>query len=100
MARDASPAMPNVPIIAETIPGFESTSWQGYFVAAGTPRDVVLRLQQETAKVLQLPEVIERLRAGGNEGVGSTPDAFDARFRADIDKFAKIIADAKIPKLD
>jgi tripartite-type tricarboxylate transporter receptor subunit TctC len=95
-----SPAMPNVPTVAETIPGFESTSWQGYFVPAGTPREIVLRLQQETAKVMKLPEVVERLRAGGNEGMGSTPEEFDRVFRADIDKFAKIIADAKIPKLD
>jgi tripartite-type tricarboxylate transporter receptor subunit TctC len=95
-----SPAMPDVPTIAETIPGFESTSWQGYFVPAGTPRDIVLRLQQETAKVLKLPDVLARLRAGGNEAVGSTPEEFDARFRADIVKFAKIIADAKIPKQD
>jgi tripartite-type tricarboxylate transporter receptor subunit TctC len=95
-----SPAMPNVPTIAETIPGFESTSWQGYFVPAGTPHEVVLRLQQETARVLKMPDVIERLRAGGNEGVGSTPEQYDARFKADIAKFEKIIADAKIPKQD
>jgi tripartite-type tricarboxylate transporter receptor subunit TctC len=95
-----SPAMPNVPTVGETIPGFESTSWQGYFVPAATPRDIVVRLQQETAKVLKLPDVMERLRAGGNEGVGSTPEEFDRVFRADIVKFAKIIADAKIPKLD
>ncbi|MSP44754.1 MAG: tripartite tricarboxylate transporter substrate binding protein [Xanthobacteraceae bacterium] len=95
-----SPAMPNVPTVAETIPGFESTSWQGYFLPAGTPREIVVKLQQETAKVLKLPDVMERLRAGGNEGIGSTPEEFDARFRADIVKFAKIIADAKIPKLD
>jgi tripartite-type tricarboxylate transporter receptor subunit TctC len=95
-----SPAMPNVPTVAETIPGFESTSWQGYFVPAGTPREIVLRLQQETAKVMKLPEVVERLRAGGNEGLGTTPEEFDRVFRSDIVKFAKIIADAKIPKLD
>jgi tripartite-type tricarboxylate transporter receptor subunit TctC len=95
-----SPAMPNVPTVGETIPGFESTSWQGYFVPAGTPREVVLRLQQEMAKVVKLPDVIERLKTGGNEGVGSTPEEFDRVFRSDIVKFAKIIADAKIPKLD
>src|SRR6187402_214596 len=71
-----SPAMPDVPTVGETIPGFESTSWQGYFVPAGTPRDIVVKLQQETAKVLKLPDVMERLRAGGNEGVGSTPEEF------------------------
>ena len=64
-----SPAMPNTPTIAETIPGFESTSWQGFFVPAGTPREIVAHLQRETAKVLKLPDVMERLRAGGNEGV-------------------------------
>jgi tripartite-type tricarboxylate transporter receptor subunit TctC len=95
-----SPAMPDTPTIAETIPGFESTSWQGYFVPAGTPREIVMRLQQEAAKVLKLPDVIERLRTGGNEGVGTTPEEFEARFKADIVKFAKIIADAKIPKQD
>jgi len=95
-----SPAMPDVPTIAETIAGFESTSWQGYFVPAGTPREIVLRLQQETAKVLKLPDVIERLRTGGNEGVGNSPEEFDKRFRADIVKFEKIIADANIPKQD
>lgn len=95
-----SPAAPNVPTVGETIRGFESSSWQGYFVPAGTPREIVVKLQQETAKVLKLPDVVERLRTGGNEGVGSTPEEFDARFRADILKFAKIIADAKIPKQD
>jgi tripartite-type tricarboxylate transporter receptor subunit TctC len=93
-------ALPNVPTIAETIPGFESTSWQGYFVPAGTPREIVDKLHDAAAKALKLPEVIERLRAGGNEPIGSTPEQFDARFRADIAKFAKIIDDAKIPKQD
>ena len=95
-----SPELPNVATVAETIPGFESTSWQGFFVPAGTPREAVAVLQRETARVLKLPDVQERLRAGGNEGVGSTPEEFDAKFKADIAKFAKIIADAKIPKQD
>ena len=94
------PALPNVQTVAETIPGFESGSWQGFFVPTGTPRDIVMTLQRETAKVLKLPEVIARLEAGGNEGVGSTPEEFDARFRGDIAKFAKIIEQSKIPKQD
>jgi tripartite-type tricarboxylate transporter receptor subunit TctC len=95
-----SPALPNVPTVAEAIPGFESTSWQGLFVPAGTPRDIVLTIQRETAKALKLPDVVARLKTGGNEGVGSTPEEFDARFRADIVKFAKIIKDANIPTQD
>jgi len=95
-----SPALPNVPTVAETIPGFESTSWQGFFVPANTPREVVTLLARATAKALKSPDVVERLKAGGNEGVGSTPDEFAARFRADIVKFAKIIKDAHIPTQD
>jgi tripartite-type tricarboxylate transporter receptor subunit TctC len=95
-----SPAMPETPTIGETIPGFESPSWQGYFVPAGTPREIVQRLHQEAVKILKLPDVLERLRTGGNEPVGSTPEEFDARVRADIVKYAKIIEDAKIPKQD
>jgi hypothetical protein len=49
---------------------------------------------------LKLPDVVTRLKAGGNEGVGSTPEEFDARFRADIVKFAKIIKEAHIPTQD
>jgi len=93
-------ALPNVPTVAETIPGFESTSWQGLFVPAGTPRAVVDALQRETAKALKAPDLIERLKAGGNEGVGSTPEAFDARFKADIVRFAKVVKDARIPLQD
>jgi tripartite-type tricarboxylate transporter receptor subunit TctC len=95
-----APALPNVPTVAETLPGFESTSWQGYFVPANTPREVVRLLARETARALKAPDVIERLKAGGNEGVGSTPEEFDARFKADIAKFAKIVQEAHIPKQD
>jgi tripartite-type tricarboxylate transporter receptor subunit TctC len=95
-----SPALPEVPTVGETLPGFESTSWQGYFVPAGTPREIIVRLQQETAKALKLPDVIERLKTGGNEGVGSTPEEFSARFKADVEKFAKIVKEAHIPMQD
>lgn len=95
-----SSALPEVPTIGETIPGFQSGSWQGIFVPAGTPREIVLRLQQETAKALKSPDVLNLLRAGGNEPVGSTPEEFTARFKADIELFAKVVTDAKIPKQD
>jgi tripartite-type tricarboxylate transporter receptor subunit TctC len=95
-----APALPNVATVAETIPGFESTSWQGLFVPANTPREIVTAIQRETAKALKAPDLIERLKTGGNEAVGSTPDEFDARFRADIAKFAKIVKDARIPTQD
>ena len=67
---------------------------------ANTPREVVVTIQRETAKALKAPDLIERLKTGGNEPVGSTPEEFDARFRADIAKFAKIVKDARIPTQD
>ena len=79
------------------MPGFASASWQGFFVAAKTPHDVVATIQQETAKVLQMPDVRERLRAFAYEPVGSTTEEFSAYFKAEIDKFAKVVKDANIP---
>ena len=98
-ARRAA-ALPDVPTIAETIPGFESSSWQGWFVAAKTPRDIVAFIQRETAKVLTASDVRERLKAMVYEPIGSTPAAFDAYFKAEVAKFAKVVEDAHIPKQD
>src|SRR5262245_31375836 len=96
-----SPALPEVPTVAESgLPGFESTSWQGWFVSAGTPRETVLAIQRAAAKALTAPDLLERLRVGGNEAVGSTPEEFEARFKADLAKFAKIVKDAHIPPQD
>ena len=96
-----SAALPDVPTIAEAaLPGFESNSWQGFFVPAKTPRDVVDAIQRETARALNVPEVRERLVSLGVEPMGSTPSEFEARFRSDLAKFAKIIKDAHIPVQD
>ena len=93
-----SEAAPNIPTVAESgVPGFASSSWQGFFVTAKTPHDVVVQIQQETAKVLQLPDMHEILRNFAYEPVGSTTEEFSAFFQAEIDKFAKVIKDANIP---
>jgi tripartite-type tricarboxylate transporter receptor subunit TctC len=95
------PALPNVPTLAESgVPGFESSSWQGWFVPANTPPEVVATIQREVAKVLNSKEVRERLEATGNEVVGSTPAEFDAKFKADLAKLAKVVKDARIPAQD
>lgn len=96
-----STALPELPTLLEAgVKGMEDGTWYGLFAPAGTPREIVLRLQREVAEVVKAPEVLERLRSSGNEPVGSTPEQFDALYRADIAKYAKIIEDAKIPKLD
>jgi tripartite-type tricarboxylate transporter receptor subunit TctC len=99
--RKRSTALPELPTLLEAgVKGMEDGTWYGLFAPAGTPRDIVARLQSEVAEVLKSPDVLERLRSSGNEPVGSTPQQFDALYKADIVKFEKIIADAKIPRLD
>jgi len=96
-----SAALPDVPTVAESgLVGFESSSWQGWFVPANTPREVVGVIQQGAKAALVAPDVLERLRITGNEAVGSTPDEFEQRFKADLAKFAKIVKEAHIPAQD
>jgi len=96
-----SAAAPNIPTVAESgYPGFESTSWLGLFAPAGTPKDVVARIQKAVAKVVTMPDVQERLKALGQEPVASTPEAFEAKLKADVAKFSMIAKRAKIPFQD
>jgi tripartite-type tricarboxylate transporter receptor subunit TctC len=93
-----SPVLPHVPTVSEdAIPGFEAAGWQGYFVPAGTPRDIVARIQHETAKAVAASDTEARLKAMGNDPVASTPDEFDAKFRADVAKFQQVVREAGIP---
>jgi tripartite-type tricarboxylate transporter receptor subunit TctC len=80
------------------VPGFASAGWQGWFMPAKTPPSIVNRVRQEVVKALALPDVRARLKAMAYEPVGSTPAEFDAFVRAEIKKFTKVIADAKIPR--
>ena len=96
-----SAVLPNVPTVAEdAIPGFEAAGWQGYFVSARTPRDVVAVIQRAVAKALAVPDLQARLKAMGNEPVGSTPEEFAAKFGADLAKFARVVKEAQIPLQD
>jgi tripartite-type tricarboxylate transporter receptor subunit TctC len=89
-----SPAAPDVPTVAETIPGFEATSWFAVFAPAGTPREVVMRLNQEIHRVFRLPDVQEKLRSLGLDPWLSTPEEL-ARFQAaEITKWAKVVKDS------
>jgi tripartite-type tricarboxylate transporter receptor subunit TctC len=81
-----------VPTIAEAgLPGYAVTGWYGFYAPAKTPPDIVRRLQSESARILQIPEVKERLAVAGNEPVGSTPEAFAAVVRAEIAKWTKVV---------
>ena len=94
-------ALPEVPTVAEAgVPGFEATNWQGMFVPARTPPEVVRQVRDAVAKALAAPDVRERLLTGGLEIVASTPDAFDAKVRSDMAKFARVVREARIAPLD
>lgn len=93
--------LPDVPTMAESgLPGFSSDFWFGFFVPAGTPRDIVARLNREIVKVLQLPEVRDKLMAQGDFVIGSTPEEFRDKIREDVAKYREIIRRGNIPQID
>ncbi len=96
-----SAALPDVPTVVEAgVTGVALIFWHGLFVPAKTPRDIVGRIQREAANALNMPDVRERLLAMGLEIVGSTPEEFDGKFKADLAAFARIIKESHIPQQD
>lgn len=91
-----SPLVPGLPTIASSLPGFEANQLVGLFAPTGTSDAIIRRLNQEFVKVVNLPEVKERLFNGGVEAVGSTPEEFAAIVKGDMAKMAKVIKDANI----
>jgi tripartite-type tricarboxylate transporter receptor subunit TctC len=89
-----SAAAPDVPTVAETIPGFEATTWFAVFAPAGTPADIVNRINTEMARVFKLTDVVDKLKALGLEPWISTPDEL-AKFQAsEIVKWAKVVKES------
>ena len=91
-----NPALPELPTIADTVPGYEITQWWGLSAPARTPRAVINRLHVETAKAINLPDVRERITRAGAEAVGGTPQAFDAFIAAEQQRLGSVIRKAKI----
>jgi len=89
-------ALPNVPAISETLPGYDMTPWYGVLVPARTPAAVVDRLNGEIRRVLKLPDVVESYAVQGFVPVGSAPAQFGAHIRDMIAKYQRIVRDAKI----
>jgi tripartite-type tricarboxylate transporter receptor subunit TctC len=99
-ATARSPALPDVPTLDELgIKDQEAETMQGVLVPAGTPRAIVDLLQSEIARIIGLPDVKEKLLAIGLEPSGMSPAAFAAYIKADLAKWRKVIADAKIPQI-
>jgi tripartite-type tricarboxylate transporter receptor subunit TctC len=88
---ERSSAMPDVPSIAETVPGYEFAIWYGVFVPAGTPNAIVMRLNRALIANLQLPELQKQLVQQGIDVRTSSPEELAAKLRADIVKWQKIV---------
>lgn len=87
-----SALFPNLPTVAEAgLPGFEVLSWNGIFVPAGTPRDIVMTLQSEIKKAVTQPDVQRRFAEQGIEAGGNTPEEFGAFIRTEADKWQPLI---------
>ncbi len=91
-----NPALPDLPTVADTLPGYEITQWWGLSLPAKTPRAISGRLQSEAVKAVNLPEVRERITRTGAEPVGGTPQAFDALITAEQRRLGDVIRKAKI----
>jgi len=91
-----SPLLPEVPTVAESLPGYELTNWFGLVAPAAVPRAIVGKIHTDVIKVLQDPGVSEKLSAMGATAVGNTPEQFGAVMRADSEKWAKLIREANI----
>jgi tripartite-type tricarboxylate transporter receptor subunit TctC len=93
-------SLPDVPTMAEAgVEGQESDTMQGVFVPAGTPPEIIALLNREIVKALHLPDVQAKCKEIGFDVVANTPDEFTAYLKKDIDKWHKVIVDAKIPQI-
>jgi tripartite-type tricarboxylate transporter receptor subunit TctC len=90
------PAMPDIPTIAETLPGFEINSWLGFLAPAGLPPPIQARLQAEIVKALNAPDVRARLEPAGLVVIGSTPGELATMIKTDLDKRGRLIKAAGI----
>lgn len=91
-----NPVLPEVPTVADTLPGFEVYAWYGIAVQGATPKDVIARLNRDIGRVLDTSEMRSRLAAEGAEVKGGGPEEFWAFLRAEIDKWAIVIKAAGI----
>lgn len=96
-AEKRAPAIPATPTFAESgMPDLRSDSWYGILVPAGTPKDIISKLNAEMQRVLAMPDVKERLATEGAEAMGNTPEQFADQIRKDLVRYAKVAAEAGV----
>src|SRR5690606_26408816 len=89
-----SDLVPGLPAMAQVVPGFESSVWNGVVVPAQTPPEIVARLHAEIAQVLGQADVKEKIRSMGFEPSGMAPAQFRARLRSEAERMAKVVKEA------
>jgi tripartite-type tricarboxylate transporter receptor subunit TctC len=90
------PQLPDVPTVAETLPNYKYESWFGVLAPAGTPQPILTKVSQDIAKVLEMPDVREKLLTQGSIPAPNTPSEFDAIIKSDTERYGKILKDAGI----
>jgi tripartite-type tricarboxylate transporter receptor subunit TctC len=88
------PSNPELPTVAEALPGFEVVGWYGVIGPANMPQPLVKRLHEELVKALNLPDVRARIEGDGSQPVGSSPEEFRRFMHADLDKWAKLVKES------
>jgi tripartite-type tricarboxylate transporter receptor subunit TctC len=86
-----SPALPDVPAIAETLPGYENITWHSVLVPAKTPKPIVAKLSKELMQIIRQPDVHERFVSQGLDAVGSTPEELEALIKKEMVMYAKLV---------
>jgi tripartite-type tricarboxylate transporter receptor subunit TctC len=92
-----SSQLPDVPAIGEVLPGYDVNLWFGVSVPAGTPKEIVERVSADIARVGQMPEVKEKFATLGLEVAASTPEQTTTMIKSEIETWARVVRDAKIP---
>jgi tripartite-type tricarboxylate transporter receptor subunit TctC len=95
-----SPSAPDIPAVAETIPGFAAETWFGVVTPAGTPHDILQRLNTAARQALAAPDTIRRFADLGMTNGSSSPEELDAYIKSEIAKWSKVIEDANIQAMD
>jgi len=91
-----SSALPDVPPIADTVPGYDVVLWYGIWGPKGLPKEIVALWNKEVAKVLQTKEMKDRLAGDGIEAAGGPPEQFRDAIRRDVEKWKKVVREAKV----
>ena len=92
-----SKSLPELPTVAETLPGVEVSAWYGVLAPAGTPQEIISKLHAETVRAITNPKVMQQISNAGAEAVSSTPEEFGAYIKAELARWGKIVKTTGIP---